>query len=1383
MNNEISSTLLQLNNNDKNTNIEDISFYKKFSKKDKKNKIDQFVKFKPKNISKKNGEPSLKGAENKVKSILSSFLRAMRSEEKKDKINNRNPGIKILITKLSSKKVNTNNGLREKRPTKKSFNPGDNNHLNVLNKFYINNIKNKENENSYLKVTSDDINESKIKQNKKYLNIKKYLSTSKLNYKDSQTSDDNEKFKSDIFSNISKKTNNHNLKVNRESKFKSNISTSNFHSMSKSDNDSKINDNLITSSGVNDNDKNYFEIKKNFLKTSSIKALSLHQKKLILGENPVDINKKKISNKTAQKCMSTKNILLGSDTQSNNITKKKSFFAKEKDNKYNNTFLIKPTKNNEIINQNKIMEKKYSTKNGLISIKRKSSDYYNSNKISNKLNIKLENHKRKTVQYEKKDLLNNEPKNKLHNVGNVLKNLQEKLKNSIILRPEDLDLDINDIPQRKKTKKRASRQEPLSSNKNLTNRKNSHNYSGIKDFPSNRSKPNLYDESDKNKLQKQNCDLFINNNNVSKSGTELDTLKTGEQEFTNTQLPYIRNISQISIALEKYRVLTHKKMVYDSLDDEEIDEVYDYFYISPESKFSIAFDGILLFITLYSMFDFPYYLAHSLTFCKKDFFSFERILNIFTEIIYFFDLIFGFFRAYYNFEEILIKKHSSIIKKYLNSWFIFDLVGAIPFYSIIKIKEQKCIYSISAFYYNHKLHNVNYLFLCNRMIKMVKSITNNQAYNFIINILNDNKYYNQISLLLNICFILLIFHLSSCIYIFIGRNSYPNWIMTTNLDNKSFCHIYICGIYILITALTTVGYGDITCYSFKERIFQLILLIIGIVAYSWIVSSFSNYIKKINEKSVDLESRISILDEIKMTNPNLTKDLYDRILRHLKYKKYFEKKDKSIILDSLPVTLKNNLIVEMYKPIIKNFIFFKSFQNTDFIVRVILSFKPILALKNDILVNEGDIVEDIMFVKKGILSVELPLNSENPEENIKHYLNMPILQTENGINIDKVGDNFFLAEKGIRMRTLDNSLRTTLNKTNDDNNINTKNISYVRILSIRENEHFGDVLMFLEQRSPLRVRVRTKKAELFFLKKIEAVKISSSYQNIWRRIKKKSVFNFEQIKKSIIKIVEIYSSYKKIEHEVKEKNKYKKRRKSMNSFNLGVDKNIFESLKELIDKKFYSQKDLIVKNKYSELFDDEDKSEISSHHKYQSSQTLNLTNSFYTNKSSNYDSLIDSDNSYKTNKKNKKINKMSLFQNTFKKSEMSSKMNSQNSFLKNKSNHESNIIDFHLKQSNKKALPEDEIVTAYQKHKNENIGTFMAHKISIKKNYLNEDDNDYNNDNENDMKSKKDSKKIENIKSLSKSSKNYKKSKSKSKSFSSSSSGSINLSVNLSKKN
>jgi hypothetical protein len=206
-------------------------------------------------------------------------------------------------------------------------------------------------------------------------------------------------------------------------------------------------------------------------------------------------------------------------------------------------------------------------------------------------------------------------------------------------------------------------------------------------------------------------------------------------------------------------------------------------------------------------------------------------------------------------------------------------------------------------------------------------------------------------------------------------------------------------------ALTTVGYGDITCCSFSERIFQVFLLIIGIMAYSWIVSSFSNFIQKLNEKSVDFEKKKSILDEIKVNNPNLPDELYDNIIRYLKFKHFHEKNLKNIIFDCLPVGLKNNLIYEMYKPIIKNFIFFKNFQNTDFIVRVILAFKPIVAYRNDILVNEGEMIEDIMFVKKGVLSVELPINMANPQENIDKYLKKTTPSTDNESTFQNFGKN------------------------------------------------------------------------------------------------------------------------------------------------------------------------------------------------------------------------------------------------------------------------------------------------------------------------------------------------------------------------------------------
>ena len=139
--------------------------------------------------------------------------------------------------------------------------------------------------------------------------------------------------------------------------------------------------------------------------------------------------------------------------------------------------------------------------------------------------------------------------------------------------------------------------------------------------------------------------------------------------------------------------------------------------------------------------------------------------------------------------------------------------------------------------------------------------------------------------------------------------------------------------------------------------------------YLWKKETESNYIKKENEKSIAYEKRVKILDDIKLKNPNLTQNLYDKILRCLYYRKYNEKQDRNIILDNLPVSLRNSLVIEMYKPIVNKFIFFKNFQNADFIARVILAFKPILAVKGDLLVQEGEFIEDIIFVKQDRKSV------------------------------------------------------------------------------------------------------------------------------------------------------------------------------------------------------------------------------------------------------------------------------------------------------------------------------------------------------------------------------------------------------------------------------
>ena len=86
----------------------------------------------------------------------------------------------------------------------------------------------------------------------------------------------------------------------------------------------------------------------------------------------------------------------------------------------------------------------------------------------------------------------------------------------------------------------------------------------------------------------------------------------------------------------------------------------------------------------------------------------------------------------------------------------------------------------------------------------------------------SEQIYNNIKMFL-ISFLLL--HVLVCFHIFIGNHYYPSWLFSTleksNINN--YLSIYITSFYFLITTLTTVGYGDIVCVSFPERIINVLL--------------------------------------------------------------------------------------------------------------------------------------------------------------------------------------------------------------------------------------------------------------------------------------------------------------------------------------------------------------------------------------------------------------------------------------------------------------------------------------------------------------------------------------------------------------------------------
>ena len=681
------------------------------------------------------------------------------------------------------------------------------------------------------------------------------------------------------------------------------------------------------------------------------------------------------------------------------------------------------------------------------------------------------------------------------------------------------------------------------------------------------------DNTSYNLFEANNSEITSETNKVNNSTSEILVKEKRKQILTKNNISPVHCKRIISLKTlrgstpktlhkeKKYRFLFSKGYVYDSLDDEEESDEEDInnCYFEPNSVFLFVLDSITFVSSFIILFYLPIHLSKKLFFCHS-FMNLDTIIFYSIDFIYIFDLIINFYRSYYNFEENLIKNNYLIFLHYLKTWFLFDLISSIPIYTILNVFEGTCIkdniYNDSklvnngkhSYHYNINLNNMHYILLLVKVIKTLKIFKKNVALNKIRKFCNETNALNKwTDVLLYLFFFISFLNFTASIYIFIGRNIFESWIHLNGLEEKKFINIYIGAIYYLVMTVTTVGYGDLLGKSVAEIIFQIIMIIAGTCIYSWIISSISTYVKKLNEKNLKYEEKIQILEEIKL-NSHINKNLYNKIIRLLNYRKYHEEEtEKNIILESVPNALKNTLLIEMYKTYINEFTFFRGIENRDFIVQIISKLSPIIGTKGDILIQEGEYIEEIIFVKNGVLSLEVWIDMLYPEESVHNYL------IDNGF-IDLKGGSFFQASSKFSKnstispfskRNSNFGLNTTFNhyfeKIDNKNEIaRNGNKKKLKILDIRKNEHFGDVFMFLNKKSPLYMRVHSSVADLLFLKKLDAISISDRYPEIWKNIIKKPLENTKIISNLTLKTLSTFCNLYGIKTELfRKKNKKK----------------------------------------------------------------------------------------------------------------------------------------------------------------------------------------------------------------------------------------------------
>ena len=661
---------------------------------------------------------------------------------------------------------------------------------------------------------------------------------------------------------------------------------------------------------------------------------------------------------------------------------------------------------------------------------------------------------------------------------------------------------------------------------------------------------------DDSKLNKSRRNVSINENTNSFINRKNSIEKT--LSVKNSTLKYSSSISKHSKNQKKneiknkdvFRFIEKKKLVYDSIEDDD-----DYLaycnggYVIPiNSKFLFVFDFLLIFCNLFDVVYTPYNLSNIKCFCD-DFPNGIKYIYYIIDVVYILDLLISCFRSYYNFEFKIMTKNEDVIFHYLFGQFFFDFCQAIPFFSYIIFKcnkiNQKC-------YENDESLSQSILLLCRylkqlKFLKILDSSKNSITFNFQYKIIDKHRRTSEVyyvSKWVLIC-VLGIYNFVS-MHIFIGHQSYPNWIVHLRSQNKKMSSLYLSSFYFLMTTMTTVGYGDIVCISTIETFYQIILLTLGVSVYSWIVSNIGNYVKNQNHAAVKLNQDENILEEIRISHPKMPFKLYNNILQHLKSRKLRQQKcDANILINSLPYSLRNHILFTMHAQTVKKLKIFKNCQNTDFILKLLANFIPLFSKKNAILIYEDQLVENIVFIKEGRCSLEACIDLESPEDSIYKYFTVKFRDIiDTGNNASNYESSF--AAASIPPQHNVNYLQSELENVLDNNksfvssaideskfekeigkcdfggNFEESNYQFIHIINILKNENYGSVYMLLGKPSPLSLRLKSKKGELFLLRKFDVFALCKKYPNIMKRQYKKDYLNMIEIKNKTLGVIKRY---------------------------------------------------------------------------------------------------------------------------------------------------------------------------------------------------------------------------------------------------------------------
>ena len=232
--------------------------------------------------------------------------------------------------------------------------------------------------------------------------------------------------------------------------------------------------------------------------------------------------------------------------------------------------------------------------------------------------------------------------------------------------------------------------------------------------------------------------------------------------------------------------------------------------------------------------------------------NFQLIMYV-IDVLFLIDIMVTFNTAFYDDDNDLIDQRCTIAQSYLLGWFSIDLVAIIPFEVLLKVVQSQGsgedlnpLIRIARF---GKLYKLVKLIRLVRMLKIMKVMKNkNHVVKKLNKLMDLDLGFERLFFIFLI--ILMIIHISACLWIILATMTTDNdtnysgtWLASFYADGmKDPKQLYKVAFYWATTTITTVGYGDISGTNNTERVFCAIIMLFGVIAFSFANGSMTSII-------------------------------------------------------------------------------------------------------------------------------------------------------------------------------------------------------------------------------------------------------------------------------------------------------------------------------------------------------------------------------------------------------------------------------------------------------------------------------------------------------------------------------------------------------------